>query len=435
MTAMKIASLLTAATLMAATPALAQSWVADTAVTGADYVNDVFYHLPTGVKTASNNTNWDLAFQVTPYPTGKMSVLANHVQDAVNVYSLHLPASTYFESLSAADTVGLTGDAHKLYNNPETWNKGAFNRNNNPSNPFDFSWGMYEMATHKVVGDSLYLITVGNAAYKLWLQEYNSQPAADPTWTFRIASWDNSLDTTIVLHTNEYGAHNFAYFSAKDVAFTDREPNHTWDLLFTRYIDTASMPGFGTMMYPVAGVLINNGVEVAVVTDTDPDVATDAGATYTTRTNAIGYNWKHNAMGAGYVIDTNTSFFVKSLDSTYWQVVFTGFTGKSTGTYTFKKRELAATGITTANQQTIQLAIAPQPANDRLQIMLDAPKNAPAQLTVVDLNGRVVLQRQLSMQQGMNAFSIPTSQLPNGMYLIRLSGKEFQHVQKLLVQH
>jgi len=435
---MKLYSLFAAAGLLAASaPAFAQTWISDSVVTGANYNNDVFYTLPTGAKVSSANTNWDLAFEMTPYgPYGQMSVLANHAQDTVSVYSLHLAASTSFATLGTADTAGLTGDAHKLYNNPENWSNGAFNRNNNPSNPFDFSWGLYNMSTHKVVGDSLYLVTINNTAYKLWIQEYNSVPVTDPTWTFRIASWDNTMDTTIVVHGADYTERNFAYFSIKDLALLDREPsNQSWELLFTRYVDTASMPGFGTLMYPVTGVLLNHGVVAAKVTGTAPDAATDTAATYTSRTNVIGYDWKHNAMGAGFVIDTTTSYFVRALDSTYWQVVFTGFSGKSTGTYQFKKRMLTTTGIATTNQSKLQVALAPQPANNLMNLMVDAPQSDAVQLLLVDMNGRTVMQNKLSLQAGMNAFSFTTGHLPGGLYMLQLTGKNFRHAQKVLVAH
>src|SRR5690606_25045768 len=114
------------------------------------------------VQQAAND--WHIAFQMTRFgePMFNASVRANHNKPDVQVYSLHKQASTAFGTLVAADTVVAYGD--QLLNADTSWGNGAFT-NNGGSNPFDFGWGTYDMTTHNLNGDSLYLVKAEGEFY------------------------------------------------------------------------------------------------------------------------------------------------------------------------------------------------------------------------------------------------------------------------------
>ena len=139
---MRVRNLLVLFCLFFYCSASAQSWVTDSVTMGPGYGQDVFYSLKLGsLKTVPNN-NWHLAFQMTPPgPYGNVSVLANHVQGHVQVYSLHMKASTSFTTLGVSDTVGKTNPMMQLFNTDTSWNYGAFNREANTSNYFDYRLG------------------------------------------------------------------------------------------------------------------------------------------------------------------------------------------------------------------------------------------------------------------------------------------------------
>ena len=195
--------LLVGAVALSTTTANAQNWVQDSVEMGTGYANDAFYSLKNGSAKVEPNTNWHLAFQMTPPgPYGNVSVIANQVQGGVNVYSLHMAASTNFATLSAGDTVGKTGPARQLFNSDSTWNLGAFNRLSDPSDLNDYSWGYYDQQDHDVNGDSLYLITITSGstteAYKVWIQRFMSYPLDSIHWEFRIAKFVGSQPILIV---------------------------------------------------------------------------------------------------------------------------------------------------------------------------------------------------------------------------------------------
>lgn len=160
--------------------AIAQTWVFDSVSTGASYANDVYYSMSNGTTKTVANNNWHIAFQMAPQfgPSASASILANHAVNNVQVFSLNLSAAAKFANLSASDTIGKTNPERELLGSNKTWNVGAFNKNKNPSNLFDYGWGKYNQTTNNLSGDSIYLVKIGNTTtYKIWVQEYISHPA------------------------------------------------------------------------------------------------------------------------------------------------------------------------------------------------------------------------------------------------------------------
>ncbi len=441
---MRLRSLLLMSACAAGTFANAQSWVEDTVSLGAGYSNDVFYSLKNGDAATPASGNWHLAFQVTPQGAfGNVSIFANHTEGEVKVYSLNLQASTNFTTMTAADTVGKTGNA--LVNSDSSWNYGAFNMNRNLSNPFDYGWGKYDMPTHHVNGDSIYLVTIGNlagpVAYKLWVQQYRSTPADSVQWKFRIARLDGSMDTTIrIYRMPDYTDRLFAYYDVVNQTVLDREPSRAaWDLLFTQYMDHAAGPG-GTP-YSVTGVLSNFDVTVF---QKDQTIETDTVGfetyNYDKTLNAIGYDWKAFTPPMGpWTIEDSTYYFVKTLNTNeYYQLNFVSVTGSSTGEVVLRKRLLGAipTGISNVNTPVNAYFVAPNPANNSTSVMIDSKEQAnAAQLMISDMTGRIVYRSQVNVKAGLNAYEVNTASLPAGTYIVVLSNGNWKAAEKLSVQH
>ncbi len=68
------------------------------------------------------------------------------------------------------------------------------------------------------------------------------------------------------------------------------------------------------------------------------------------------------------------------------------------------------------DNNTIQLF--PNPVTDLLQLQIPASRRETATLSVSTLTGQVVYQRQLQLNEGNNAFSIPAAQFAPGQYYI-----------------
>ena len=416
------------------------TWLNDSVSMGPGYSSDVYYNVGTGTVASAPNNNWTLAFQMIPQsgPSSNVAIFANQVGGNVDVYSLHYSASSKFASLSAADTVGRTG--RPLYNSDTSWATGALNRMNNPADLFDFSWGVYNQSTHNVVGDSLYLLKTPTAAYKLWVQEYKSYPNDSIRYTFRIASFDGSGDTTLNIYRKD-GFTNaiFGYYDAASRKVLSHEPGRdSWDLLFTRYKELVSQ-GPITAYYPVTGVLQNVGVRVAEVHSANRDTESYVGKNYNQEINTIGSDWKSFAGQTGpWTVDSQVTYFVRSdANKAYYQLSFTNFVGASSGKSYFKKRQVGSTvsvGAALSTAGPTAFILVPNPArNSNVEMMVDARRAESAKLLITDAMGRTITANTVSLQAGVNGLRLNSAQLATGTYFVTLAGADWKQTQQLLI--
>jgi len=72
----------------------------------------------------------------------------------------------------------------------------------------------------------------------------------------------------------------------------------------------------------------------------------------------------------------------------------------------------------------ISLKIYPNPADEILNLKLSSLKAQQVQISIVDLNGRVINTYQQEVSQN-TAMQINLSHLQQGMYMIRVQGNDF----------
>ncbi len=443
---MTLKNLLLAGALFAAPQLHAQTWVNDSLSMTPGYANDVFYSFKNGIAKTETANNWHLAFQMTPPgPYGNVSVLANHVSGKVKVYSAHLGATANFSTFNAMDTGTVAIPSNEVYNSDTSWNYGAFNQLNDPTDPFDYSWGAYDLTTHNVNGDSLYLINANGTFYKIWLQQFVSFPLDSVQWKFRIGSLDGTLDTTIHINRqNGFTDRLFAYFDINSLSTVDREPSRSaWDVLFTRYKEY--IPGApGSPFYNVTGVLSNFDVTVAEVNNLPADSANlddqiNANS-FSKKQNEIGSDWKEFDFSAnGFVILDSLSYFVKTLHTNeYYQLQFTGFSGTQSGNISFKKRFLKdALAIQGIHVEALNgFIVSPNPAVGKVSILLDAKENAGAsRILLTDLTGKVVYHSSVDLSKGLNAYNLNVASYTAGIYMLSVTNGKWKVTEKLMVQH
>jgi len=421
--------------------AFAQTWVNDSVSAGASYANDVYYSMNNGTVTTVPNNNWHIAFQMAPQfgPSASASILANHAVNNVQVFSLNLSASAKFATLSASDTVGKTNPECELVGSNKTWNIGAFNRNKDQSNLFDYGWGKYNQTTNNLSGDSIYLVKVGTTtAYKIWVQEYVSHPADSIAWKVRIATFSGGSDTTLIIPRNKapynFTDRLFAYVNLGTYTILDREPSKSnWDLVFTRYKDTATQMGL-TLTMNVSGVLQHPNVSVAKV----PGAGTPSwtSLSYLDSINTIGYDWKYFPGSYPFLITDNNYFIKNKNNNTYSVIQFTAFGGSINGMYTFKKQSLGTTSISSTNTYNNTILSYPNPASHSLSLLIDAKENMEhARISIFNLTGSLIYSTVVNIQAGMNTFNIPTADFANGLYLLQTNLMKEVQQQKICIQH
>lgn len=422
--------ILTAFLGLAALGANAQTAVTDTVVLGAGYANQVWYSLTNDEQGTAAKDNWDLAFDI-------VDITASiHINSVSGVMLWNYPKGNK-SAWSTVDTSGLSTWAAR-YNTDTSWAVGAMGRYGDPSNPFDLDWGQYDMSTHKVAGDSIYIIQLVNGDYKKLIIESLSSGV----FSFKYANLDGSNETTSTLTKSNFANKNMAYFSLVNDAEVNREPDMTkWDLVFTQYTAFISMGGPVTP-YPVSGVLQNRGV-TAVKVDNLPNKATYnnwQGHTFSSEINTIGYDWKtFNMSTNSYDIQDSTVYFVAAPDAetgdiAVWKMIFTGFESAD-GKYIFSKTQLKAASVQDVFGNNTTVAISPNPAQGgNVNVVYDLNSNQDAViLNVTDMTGKTVFSTQLESNAGLHVYALPVYSLSSGMYIVSVNTRGGSVQQKLMV--
>ena len=391
------------------------------------------------------------------------------------------------------DTTGL----HKwnsLVNSYENWETGAFNQTKNTMDPFDFGWGSYDMTTHFINADSMYVIQTVGGDFK----KFSVDKLASGVWHFRVADIDGTNEVTKQVNRNIVTDKNFFYYSIDNDQTLDLEGDNTkWDIVFTKY--TADL---GFAFYPVAGVLHNRNIRVSEVHHAVGGSASINDTTsFPTSTNisTIGYDWKDAF--AGIVHDT-VVFYVGNDGGTFHELKFTSYGGSATGNMGFEvdgvaqnislsagnvnqvyydldtKSEVhtntnndwdvafwAVPGTTDApvrindvggvklyvypkadisswsgsvgveeNASTTALVSAyPNPTSDILNVAVLHDNNEKVTISLIDLNGRVVETQNYS-GNGMNTYQIDVNNQPAGMYVLSLETETKKSVQRIIIK-
>lgn len=395
-----------------------------TVSTGAGNGTQTWYNLATDAVTQSELTSWDLGFEISGFTA---SILSNAAKGNV-LYTYPAAVATEANFL-AIDTTGLSTWT-AVYNSDTSWSYGAFNQF--PEDEFDLGWGVYDVATHIITGDSMYVLKLTDGTYKkLWMQTL-----ASGSYNFRYANLDNTGDVSASLLKDDFTGKNFGYYSFATDAQTDIEPaSADWDLLFTKYTTFISMPELTP--YSVAGVLSNYGVTIAKAEGVDVTSDEYEGYSFETEINTIGYDWKEYDFTSGsYLIEGDLAYFIAKPSGEIWKLVLTAFGGSSTGDITFTKEELTTVTIH-QNDEHFSLAVYPNiTASETVNIIFTNTQTMEnMQVTVLQYNGKVMSTETFqNITSGLHQQHIDVSAFPAGMYLITLSANGYEATQKLIIQ-
>jgi hypothetical protein len=393
---------------------------------GAGYQNQTWYSLQNGVQATQAKDNWDLGFEITGYSA---SIIANTQKPNFVLYKAPFSVLQW----NGLDTTGIS-TWKPLYNSDSSWALGALNTTANLSNQFDLGWGLYDLNTHFVVGDSCYVLKLSTTGYKKLMIDN----LANGAYNFTFADLDGSNEQQATIAKSAYTGKNFAYFNLTENKALDREPSTTaWDLTFTRY--TAMLSSGGTTIpYPVVGILQNKGVTVAQANNVT-DVATYnayTSHTFATAINEIGSDWKGFDLNSNqWLIVRDTCYFVKDKSNKIWKLLFTGFSGSATGDFRFTKEALTTTAIVDHHGvETARFAVYPNPAvGDQLEVLFGAEVlNAALEASIVDMNGTIHAMKQISLTAGLSRLQMDVSALQPGVYCVAVKTNHETFVQKFV---
>ncbi len=395
------------------TSAFAQSQVA--VITGEGYANEVYYNFENEILKTVPRANWDIAFVGTQM---SVSVLANNGA-GVMLYTWPKGAAADWASV---DTTGMNWIP--MYNSIEDWDYGAFNANTIPGDQFDYGWGKYSMITHKIVGDSIFIMKLPDDSYKKFIVKEKN--AIQNVWTFQYADLDGQNDTTITLDAKQHQGTSFIQYSIGKNEVVEHEPTERWDLLFTRYFDY-------NIPYYVTGVLSNSGIKIQQVNGvSQPDFKDYDPVLFNDTISEIGSDWKSFSMASfTYVVDTSVVYFIQDTtgtDNAIWKLYFTDFSGSATGIYTFVKEKMNTTSVQSVTESNV--VVYPNPASNEINIIHDF--KGDTEFTVYNIAGQPVLKTRNFEGSGLNKQRLNISDLPVGMYTVRInSGNDIKTVKFL----
>lgn len=292
--------------------------LSDSITMGAGYADDVYYSMENGIVSTAPRSNWDIAFSTDPMSS---TIIINEGY-GVQLYTYPDGDKDAWDNV---DTSGLE-EWPTMFNSDTSWMYGAFDRNDT-GHP-DYGWGVYNTQSHDVIGDSLFIIKLGDDSYKKLFIE--KRTAITNSFLIKYGDIDATGESKEI-NCSDYSNKNFIYFSMVSGAVIDNEPETTsWDLVFTKYHDE-SIP------YIVTGVLTNIDTEVAEVRGIEPEFADAANAVFSNNISEIGADWKTFDMGTfTYVIEEDLCYFVKTSTEEIYKITFTGTDGSATGKMVFE---------------------------------------------------------------------------------------------------
>ena len=411
-------------------------WVEDSVVVGNQYRNRVFYSLADGEKARYDafGANADLIM-----PTGAVT------QEIFTTYGTTLfevlgtnGDTTNWAALTIADpTTIVNGAAYAELNNDPTSYSGSSFANGSA----EYGWGVYAGApSHAVIGTRIFVIKTSSGVWKkLWIKS-QAGSFSPPSSTLKIvfADLDGQNEVTrnvLKTATNK----NFVYYDIDADVREDIEPTAgTYDFVFTRW---KANQGGSNGWQAVSGVINAPGVIASKATGYANPADADLGNHPLVDSSivVVGDSWKGLNMATFvYEVYDSIAYFVSDADQNIWQVAFTKFrsgSGAGIAQYNFKKRVLAYASI-----EEVELVSAwtvyPNPAADFVSVVFNSSKSDMGQFNLLDLNGRTVLTENMSVNTGLNQFSVDlaSKNLPAGIYVATLRAGNVLKTTKLIVQ-
>ncbi len=377
--------------------------------TNAGNTAQEFYSLQNGTISNPALAQWDLAFETSGI-TG--SILVNTAK-GIQVFKAPYTITEW----TMLDTSGLAVSWTPQQNSETNWSSGALNQGLT-SNPFDLGWGIYNMVSHNITGDSLFVLKLADGSWKkLRIDGYASTTNA---FTFTWADLDGGAEQVGSIVRGDYSSMNFGYYSLETNSPLAQEPDaSTWDLVFTKYLGFVTQPAEG--FYPVVGCFQNREVQALQVDGVPSESASWSGGTFSDDMNVIGFDWKNfNMTTFVWEYTPDRTYFVQDRDGNIWKLIFTEYGGGATGTITFTQELVSATSVNEYGTNGSAI-IFPNPTNgSSVNVLLDIPANE-AQLTISAVNGKLVQSQKLT---GINPLAIRTldvSSLTQGVCMVRIA--------------
>lgn len=399
------------------------------------YANDVWWDLHKGIVKVEPKDNWDIAFEVYEQNAG----VRINGQKGVNIWVV--PDSDFETWNEQIDTSGIA-NWETAHNSESSWSVGAFNLGKNGFiTGGDFGWGGYNMSTHSISGDKVFVISVPNLGYKKIMIE----SLLHGTYTVWWADLNGENEIMLEISKKDYLNRLFAYVDLATATIIDREPDiNDWTLLFGKYIGMVETMDGAKVPYPLTGVRTNPNYVVARVEGVpalDAKAPTLNEINYTSNITEIGSDWKKlNTSNFTYEIPEDLSFFVTEnmggVDPQIDKIIFKSFEGGSSGKLSFTLNETISSVNESFAGEQITLYPSVLRANEVLNIQIsDFEKNSNEGIDILIYNydGSLVNSFEgLTSSNGL--YSVALSNISSGLYLVKVISGRLTYNSKIVVE-
>lgn len=387
------------ATTFAQVPMLPQE-----VIMGPGYANEIYYQFTTFNAYATSRTAFDISFKTA---AGSAAILTN---DGNNIVLWTYPYADT-SGWAAVDTNDLY-EYPPLYNDPDVWENGAFNRQS--AGYPDYGWGVYNESTQVITGDSIFIMSLADGGWKkVWIVEKNT---VENTWLIRYANLDGSDFQEITLDCDDYITKDMVGLNMQTNFVVDYQPvKESWDILFTKYM--AWHPTGAPVI--VTGVLSNPAIQAKKFYPVDPDFNDWWEAPWDDGRSTIGWDWKYFDLNTfTYSILDSMVFYVWEQSGSVYRLKFTGFEGTSSGIIDFGIAIVMGVGMDDNGQSAAELRLWPNPAEDVLHVEMVSDRHSADAVTVTisDMTGRTLLTEQISPGEDHATWNVST--LEPGIYLL-----------------
>ncbi len=387
---------------------------------GAGYQYDVYYSLQNGIIDLVDRADWDLGFCT---DASGASILING-DKGLELYTYPKADTSAWMNI---DTNGLAMWP-VMFDGEDHWMNGAFNTN---SHGFpDYGWGIKNISTNEIIGDSLYVLKLADGTFKqVWVVK---KDVDGNRFDIRFADIDNTSELEETLELGSFTDMNFAYYNFDDGFLFEREPAITeWDLLFTRY--QAFQPQ--GVFFPVTGVYTNLNNPGNRFPSVGHDFNDWFMQSIDTVKTVIGFNWKYFDFSTGWVLDDSLVFFISDQDGNIHKIYFTYFAGTTSGDIEFEQNMVSVVGVEEADGRDESISLSPNPAENQISVRWTHALGSDATIHIFNAAGKEVLKEKLTADflEG-GEVSLDISSLQTGMYIVSLVSANRVVNEKLMVR-
>ncbi len=389
----------------------------------ADFVNtgggasDVYYDFETKTQYKVDSRSWDIGLTTDLMDA---SILINE-NAGVELFVYSTDTSNW----ASIDTAGFAFE--NVYNSEDNWAEGAF-ANQGTRHP-DYGWGIYNMNSHDIAGNRLFIIKTKEGDY---LKAVVDVLTRGGEFTIRTAKLDGSDAKTHVFSKQDRTTtgKNFGFLNiATEQISTENPESKMWDLLFARYVTTV-MQGPVTQDMAVSGIKINKGCEVAERSGVDVMSNDTSSLSWNSNITEIGYDWKSFDRGTfRYNMTQDLTYFVRTTNGGVWKIYFTGYQGGRDGQSNFVTEEIKQGVASSSAVSKLNTKVYPNPASGVVTIANS--ENAPINVSIIDVTGKVVYGSDVLANSEL---SVDVSAFESGIYFVQMESNSTVTTSRLMVE-